>query len=94
MIVVPSDPRSKGGDDLCCAGAGSGAADTQHATRSTSGMGSGQADCAATGATDCVVFWAKANPERTAGAVIQATTTNSLTGCSINASEGRDHGGA
>jgi hypothetical protein len=56
MIVVPSDPRSKGAGDLCPPGAGSGAADTQQATRSTSGMVPGQADCAATGAGVCDAF--------------------------------------
>ena len=56
MNVVPSDPRSKGDEGLCPGGAGFGAADTQQATRSTSGMVSGQADCAATGARVCGVF--------------------------------------
>src|SRR5215470_7289810 len=50
MIVVPSGPRSSADGGFCPAGAGSGLAETQQASRSTSGMVSGHADCAATGA--------------------------------------------
>jgi len=50
MIVAPLEPRSKAAGGFGPLGAGSGPADTQQATRSTSGMVSGQADCEATGA--------------------------------------------
>jgi hypothetical protein len=48
MMMVPSEPWSSD-DGLRAPGAGCGAADTQQASRSTSGMVSGQADCEATG---------------------------------------------
>ena len=50
MMVVPSELRSKAAGGCGPAGEGSGPADTQQATRSMSGMVSGQADCEATGA--------------------------------------------
>lgn len=50
MMVVPSELRSKAAGGFGPLGAGSGPADIQQATRSTSGMVSGQADCEATGA--------------------------------------------